>query len=196
MEGEAAALGGGSHRRPHVLLFPFPSQGHINPILDLGRRLAASGLLSTLVLTPGLLRKQQQQQQQQQQGPFDLLLRFEALDLTPELDAAISSPKVFEIVNTELLAPLRSLILASHARSSYGDHADGAAAELPPVSCLVSDSFMPWTVGLTAELGIPRAEMWTSSTSAYIMGSYIPELFARGLLPFKQGTNSSPTSPI
>ncbi|KAJ0532037.1 putative UDP-glucuronosyl/UDP-glucosyltransferase [Helianthus annuus] len=36
---------------PHVLLFPYPSQGHINPIIQFGKRLLSKGVKPTLVTT-------------------------------------------------------------------------------------------------------------------------------------------------
>jgi UDP:flavonoid glycosyltransferase YjiC (YdhE family) len=96
MEGDLD-LGGA---RPHVLLFPFPTQGHVNPFVDIGRRLAALGVVSTLVLTPGLF-----EQQRRERGPR--LLRFSALHLPPEVDAMLSTPRVFEAAH-ELRSPLRS----------------------------------------------------------------------------------------
>ncbi|KAI3701903.1 hypothetical protein L6452_27361 [Arctium lappa] len=36
---------------PHVLLFPFPSQGHINPLIQFAKRLQSKGVKTTLVTT-------------------------------------------------------------------------------------------------------------------------------------------------
>ncbi|KAM0030769.1 hypothetical protein Hdeb2414_s0017g00500811 [Helianthus debilis subsp. tardiflorus] len=38
-------------KTPHVLLFPFPAQGHINPIFQFGKRLLSKGVKTTLVTT-------------------------------------------------------------------------------------------------------------------------------------------------
>ena len=177
-------------RKPHVLLFPFPAQGHINPLLDLGERLGARGILSTLVLPRCILSKGLMVPEKH------LLLRFAALDLPPEINAKLSSGdceqsgEIFEIVDTELLGPLRTFI------RSYPPSYSGAAAIVgehdretgpPPFTCLVSDSFMPWTIEVACEIGIPRVEMWTASATAYVFGSSILPLISKGLLPFNQG---------
>jgi hypothetical protein len=39
-------------RRPHVLVFPFPAQGHMIPLLDLTHTLASHGLSLTVLTTP------------------------------------------------------------------------------------------------------------------------------------------------
>ncbi|KAK9062938.1 hypothetical protein SSX86_020128 [Deinandra increscens subsp. villosa] len=40
---------------PHVLLFPYPSQGHINPLIQFGKRLLSKGVKTTLITTTYLL---------------------------------------------------------------------------------------------------------------------------------------------
>ncbi|PAL78525.1 hypothetical protein CEJ83_19970, partial [Acinetobacter baumannii] len=37
--------------RAHVLIVPYPSQGHINPTFQFAKRLASKGLKITLVIT-------------------------------------------------------------------------------------------------------------------------------------------------
>ncbi|MFS7965214.1 putative UDP-glucuronosyl/UDP-glucosyltransferase [Helianthus anomalus] len=39
------------NKSPHVLLFPFPAQGHINPLIQFGKRLVSKGVKTTLVTT-------------------------------------------------------------------------------------------------------------------------------------------------
>ncbi|XP_023752514.1 UDP-glycosyltransferase 74G1 [Lactuca sativa] len=38
-------------KSPHVLLFPFPSQGHINPLIQFAKRLISKGVKTTLITT-------------------------------------------------------------------------------------------------------------------------------------------------
>ena len=180
---------------PHVLLFPLPLQGHINPFLHLGEQLSASGILSTLlVLGPSQLVSTADARPPSQHH----LLRFAGLDLPPETNAKLSSgkqsPEIFEIIDTQLVGPLRDFILSSHVVTNTHDNAGIMASKepdeivtLPPISCLVSDTFMPWTVDLAQEMGIPRVEMWTGSATAYAFTAAIPQLISKGLLPYKQG---------
>ncbi|CAM8947780.1 unnamed protein product [Rhodiola kirilowii] len=37
--------------KPHILTLPYPSQGHINPLLHLSKRLASKGAKTTLATT-------------------------------------------------------------------------------------------------------------------------------------------------
>ncbi|GKE21404.1 hypothetical protein Tco_1432916, partial [Tanacetum coccineum] len=40
-----------SDKTPHILLFPYPSQGHMNPIIEFGKRLISKGVKVTLITT-------------------------------------------------------------------------------------------------------------------------------------------------
>ena len=180
------AIAAPAPREPHVLLFPYPSHGHLNPLLDLDKRLSGSGILCTLALTPFY------HAAHSTSTPHLKLLLFAALPLPADIHdnflSSTQSPDSFEIVATRFVDPLRALIL-SYARhdiyASSDEHHD--TLRLPPISCLISDSFMPWTVDLAAELGIPRVEMWTASVNCYAFGFYLPQLVSKGLIPFKEG---------
>jgi hypothetical protein len=193
---------------PHVLLFPFPGQGHVNPFLDLAERLSSSGVLCTLLLlVPAHLRTYARR-------PRTELLRFASLDGLPDeamqrLSAHTISLDLVEIADARLASPLRSFIISHNSRHNIdndynndNDTDDNKRDDkrdddmtivergdpfLPPISCLVSDSFLPWTLDVAKDAGIARIEMWTSSATAYTLASSIPRLIADGLLPFKQG---------
>ena len=68
----------------HVMLVSFPSQGHINPLLRLGKLIASKGLLVTFVTTEEPLGKKMRQANEIQDGllkPGGLgFLRFEFFD--------------------------------------------------------------------------------------------------------------------
>nr|GEU63958.1 UDP-glycosyltransferase 74G1-like [Tanacetum cinerariifolium] len=40
-----------TNKVPHVLLFPFPAQGHLNPLIQFGKRLTSKGVETTLITT-------------------------------------------------------------------------------------------------------------------------------------------------
>lgn len=40
-----------TNKIPHVLLFPFPAQGHLNPLIQFGKRLTSKGVETTLITT-------------------------------------------------------------------------------------------------------------------------------------------------
>lgn len=147
-----------------MLLFPFPTQGHLTPVVSLATQLAEAGILVTLIHTP---------------SNFALLrhvphprMRLEVIPIHHH------DPNPFAIFERNVDASssaLHSLIISIN----------------PHVSCLISDSFMPWTLDVAHKLGIPRIEFWTSSVSGYCLGYHLPQIVAKGYLPFKPGTEDA-----
>jgi hypothetical protein len=59
----------------------------------------------------------------------------------------------------------------------------------PPVTCIVSDGFMPFTVTAAQELGIPIAMLFTISASSLMSFMHFPLLRDKGFTPLKGVTN-------
>ncbi|CAO2193588.1 unnamed protein product [Urochloa humidicola] len=142
---------------PHVLLVSAPLQGHVNPLLVLGRRLASSGLLVTFSTVPhaGL---------NFPHGDGEAIgigrgtLRFEHLQggaggLWPPNDPRYSAAAAQDIIrHLENAAPAAlAVLLHRHCHSGAG---------LPPVSFVVASAFVPWAGRAAA---VPHAVLWTES---------------------------------
>lgn len=131
----------------HLLLFPFPSSGHIIPILDLANQLLLRGLTITLLVTPENLKLLDPLLSTHPSTTLHTLL----LPL-PQLPNTTPSPTLSSFVSKlqacfELSKPILDFF-KSH--------------ESPPVA-MISDFFLGWTNQLAAQLGIPRLVFWPSS---------------------------------
>jgi hypothetical protein len=139
---EQATSGG-----PHVLVVPYPAQGHMQPLLHLASLLAARGLRLTVVATPATVHL------------LAPLLNAHPSSVRPltfpsAADHDTSGPTSvgadFHAHAAALRAPLGEW-LRSRARSDAGD---GEATGR--VVAVVSDFFCGWTQPLAAEVGVPR----------------------------------------
>ncbi|CAL9068556.1 unnamed protein product [Musa banksii] len=129
-----------------VLLLPYPSQGHINPMLQFGKRLAAHGLLVTLAATRFILGSSRPEP-----GPVRLAAISDGFDATGFAGAG-SAPAYlgrFELVGSETLESL----LRSEAAAGR------------PVRLLVFDAFLPWAGDVGRRLGAPTAAFFTQSSA-------------------------------
>ncbi|CAL5005621.1 unnamed protein product [Urochloa decumbens] len=141
---------GGAAAEPHVLLVPYPAQGHMLPLLDLAALLAARGLAVTVAVTSG-------------NAPLlePLLAACPSVGVA-ELPFPSSSPLLppgCDGENTKdlprhlfrpLMASLASLRapLLAWCRDAQGRRRG--------VTAVVSDFFTGWTAPLAAELGVPH----------------------------------------
>ncbi|KAI4329658.1 hypothetical protein MLD38_028019 [Melastoma candidum] len=125
---------------PHLLVCPFPSSGHLIPILDLTDRLLRRGVTITVVVAP-------------RQRPF-----LDRLHSTYPSSAFRSL--VFPIPPISFPAsPSGLVVLIQAIRDSHGP-AIASWFESEPGSsrpvAIISDFFMGWTLDLARLLGIPR----------------------------------------
>ena len=166
-----------SSEKPHVVLVPYPAQGHVTPLLKLAKLLHSKGFYITFVNTEfnhnRLLKSQ---------GPSVLdgppNFRFEAIpDGLPPSDenATQDVPALCDSTTKNCLAPFRQLLL----------RLNGGSAGAPPVTCVVTDGIMSFALDAAQELGIPGVLFWTPSSCGVMSYLHYHELIARGLVPLK-----------
>ncbi|XP_057482673.1 LOW QUALITY PROTEIN: UDP-glycosyltransferase 89A2-like [Actinidia eriantha] len=134
----------------HILIFPYPAQGHMLPMLDLTHQLALHGLTLTILITPKnlpiltpLLSAQPSIQ--------TLVLPFPP---HPSLPAGVEN--VRDIGNSGNLPIINALgKLQAQIIRWFEAH------PTPPVAIL-SDFFLGWTHRLGHQLGIPRIVFYSS----------------------------------
>ncbi|CAA6670683.1 unnamed protein product [Spirodela intermedia] len=128
----------------HALVFPFPSQGHMIPLLDLAHHLSLQGVSVTVLVTPGnlpILRRLLSR------APVikTLVLPFPP---HPSLPAGVENSKD---LTADQFLPLM------HALSFLHEPFLRWARTTPsPPDFIVSDFFLGWTQRTAAELGVPR----------------------------------------
>ncbi|OIW14308.1 hypothetical protein TanjilG_21448 [Lupinus angustifolius] len=132
----------------HILVVPYPSLGHINPMINLCKLLLSnnSNIFITFVVTENWLRSISSE-------PKPHNLRFCSIpNVVPELNrSADNFLSVIEVVLTKMEAPLEELL----------DRLE------PPPNVIIYDGFLFWVVGVGYQKNIPVAAFWTTSTSEF-----------------------------
>lgn len=60
-----------------------------------------------------------------------------------------------------------------------------SSGEIPPVSWLVSDGVMTFTLEAADEIGLPKLILWTASACGYLGYLQYKPLIEKGFVPFK-----------
>ncbi|KAK7305471.1 hypothetical protein VNO77_43377 [Canavalia gladiata] len=126
----------------HVLAVPYPSRGHINPMMNLCKLLVSKNahILVTFVVTEqwlGLIASE----------PKPHNIRLASI---PNVGRSTDTfAKVVEAIMTEMEAPLEVLL---------------DRLQQPPTT-MICDAFLHWAVAVANRRNIPVAAFWTTSTS-------------------------------
>lgn len=163
--------------KPHAVCIPFPAQGHINPMLKLAKLLHHKGFHITFVNT-----EYNHKRLLKARGPDSLngLPTFQFLtipDGLPPTDGDVTQdiPSLCQYTRKTCLASFRNLLSKLNHTSS---------SNVPPVSCIVSDGVMSFTLDAAQELGIPEILFWTTSACGFMGYLHYLQLIKKGLTPF------------
>ena len=162
-------------KKPHALCIPAPLQGHINPFLKFAKILHSKGFDITFVNT-----EFNHQRLLRSQGPEALnglpSFRFETIPdgLPPpeNKDATQDLPSLAKSVEETCSGPFNSVV--TKVGASYS-----------PVTCIVADVLMGFTLAAAEELAIPEFLLWTSGVGSLICYDQYPNLLEKGLMPLK-----------
>ncbi|RVW65438.1 7-deoxyloganetin glucosyltransferase [Vitis vinifera] len=163
-----------SAEKPHAVCIPYPAQGHINPMLKLAKFLHFRGFHITFVNT-----EYNHNRLLKSRGPDSLKgipsFQFKTIPdglLPSNVDATQDIPALCVSTRKHCLPPFRDLL-------SNLNH-DG-----PPVTCIVSDGAMSFTLDAAQELGVPEVLFWTTSACGFMGYVQYRNLIDKGLAPLK-----------
>ncbi|KFK44335.1 hypothetical protein AALP_AA1G244700 [Arabis alpina] len=171
--GSAAVSGA---QKPHAVCVPYPAQGHINPMLKVAKLLHARGFHVTFVNT---IYNHNRLLRSRGANALDGLpsFQFESIpDGLPETDAEATQdiPALCESTMKNCLTPFKDLLQQINARD-----------DVPPVSCIVSDGCMSFTLDAADELGVPEVLFWTTSACGFLAYLHFYRFIEKGLSPLK-----------
>ncbi|KAL6845966.1 hypothetical protein ACP4OV_023414 [Aristida adscensionis] len=158
--GESAqeAAGGGDAGGSHVLLLPYPSQGHVHPMLQFGKRLALHGLRPTLAVT-----------------------RFILATCTPDAAALGGAVRVAAVSDgfdrggfgecNDVAAYLARLEAAGS--ETLAELLRDEAARGRPVRVVVYDAFLPWAQGVARRCGAAAAAFFTQPCAVNVTYGHV-----------------------
>ncbi|GAB4825849.1 hypothetical protein Ancab_008722 [Ancistrocladus abbreviatus] len=151
MEKHAAVKG-----RAHVLLVAYPAQGHLNPMLQFGKRLASKGVKCTLVTTVFLSKTTHFDSAASSSIEIDTISDgFDDTGLFGAKDIE-TADDIFKTVSSKTLS---ELITRRSATSN-------------PVTCVVYDSLTPWMLDVTKKHGLIGAPFSTTGCAYNNVASY------------------------
>ncbi|KAH7510599.1 hypothetical protein FEM48_ZijujUnG0109100 [Ziziphus jujuba var. spinosa] len=163
-------------QKPHAVCIPFPGQGHITPMLQLAKLLHYKGFHITFVNTEfNHKRLLKSRGLNALNGLPSFRFRTIPDGLPPtDVDATQDIPSLCDSTKRNCLPPFRNLL--SNLNSS---------SDVPPVSCIVSDGAMSFTLDASEELDVPEVLFWTTSACGFMTYVHYHKLIEKGFTPLK-----------
>ncbi|KAI3837133.1 hypothetical protein MKX03_022182 [Papaver bracteatum] len=164
----------------HVVCIPYPLQSHISAMMKLAKILHFQGFHITFVNT-----EFNHQRILNTRGPDSLTglpdFSFETIsDGLPPTDPNAGQDILALVGATQknCLEPFRNLI--NKLKNS------NTCSNVPPVSYIISDACMSFTLHAGKELGIPVISYWAISFCFFASFLHYPEFAKRGLVPLRE----------
>jgi hypothetical protein len=163
--------------KPHAVCIPCPLQSHIKAMLKFSKLLYHKGFHITFVNT-----EFNHQRFLKSGGPnsLDGLPDFQFKSIPDGLPPSDSNatqdlPSLADSIMKNFLAPFSDFLVKLHTATSNN----------PPVTCIISDGLMPFTVTVAQALNIPIVMFFTIPACSVMGLMQIRPLKDKGLIPLK-----------
>ncbi|KAK6946048.1 hypothetical protein RJ641_013592 [Dillenia turbinata] len=158
----------GEKQEVHVLVVAFSSQGHINPMLRLGKRLTSKGLRVTLATT----------EIARTRILSHLAEKSTTTDTTIAADAAPTTTTIYSVSGIRLAFYSDGLSLDYDRKNNLDYYMEtlqkcgpinlsNIMQTLPKFSCIITNPFVPWAADVAANHNIPCALLWIQPCTIY-----------------------------
>lgn len=171
----------------HAVVFMYPLQGHIIPAFNFAKKLAANGVVVTLVCTEGCHARILKAH-----GGRDLFAD-EANRLALDIRSAVVSDGLPIDFDRSLNGDEFSYSLLNQMESHVEEFMRNLQTKEIHVSCIIADTFFVWPDRIANKFGVPHVSFWTESVMVFSIYYSWDLLVKNGHHPFiANGTALSP----
>ncbi|CAH1413201.1 unnamed protein product [Lactuca virosa] len=136
--------------KPHVVVIPYPAQGHVIPIMELAQRLVKQGIKVTFVNTD-VTHKLVTSNSFDKNGFGGLMQMVSIPDGLEPWEDRTDLCKLSKSILRTMPHKLEELIETINEDTSS------------KVTCIIADGFMGWAIRVAKKMGISRAAFWPAS---------------------------------
>ncbi|XP_016178906.1 UDP-glycosyltransferase 83A1-like [Arachis ipaensis] len=179
--------------RPHVLVVPYPEQGHVIPLMELSLCLVKQGIKVTFVNTK---HNHERIMNAFPKGNNNALLSQMNLVWIPD---GLGSSEERKMPGKSSEAVLK--VMPEKVEQIIEDINDGSLCE-EKISCVLADQSIGWAIGIAVKKGIRPVAFCPAAAAQLVLGLSIPKLIESGFID-QDGTplenqiiQLSPTMPV
>eukprot|EP01018_Ginkgo_biloba_P032414 Gb_32819 [translate_table: standard] len=165
----------GENKGLHVVAFPFPLQGHMNPMFHFCNKLASKGLTVTFVTTHDS-EAQVRKAHSTYYNPFSHA-RSTGLDIRSAQISDGFPPEYDRILNANIF--LLSMMMDKIEAVDELIHDLNQTG--PKISCIIADTIFPWMISIAKKFELPLVSLWTQPATVFSIFYHSDLLFSNGL---------------
>uniref|UniRef100_A0A2N9HAQ7 Glycosyltransferase n=1 Tax=Fagus sylvatica TaxID=28930 RepID=A0A2N9HAQ7_FAGSY len=157
-------------RQPHVLVIPFPAQGHVGPLMKLSHWIVDHGIKVTFVNSEFTHAKvtAAMPENNEEKSPIRLATIPDGLEPGDDRN---DQNKLIESVQKVMPGHLKDLI--EKINESNDDE---------QISFVIADALAGWALEVAEKMGIKRAAIWPAGPGALAFVLHIPKLLEDGII--------------
>jgi hypothetical protein len=159
--------------QPHVVVIPYPAQGHVAPLMKLSHLIVGHGIKVTFVTTEFIHAKLTASMpvNNEEKSPIRLVSIPDGLE--PGDDRNDPTKRIESVVKF-MPAHFKDLI----EKINKSDDDD-------QISCVIADAFIGWALEVAEKMGIKRAAFFPAGPGNLALLLHIPKLIEDGIIDAK-----------
>ncbi|CAN4081649.1 unnamed protein product [Withania somnifera] len=155
--------------KQHILVIPYPEQGHVIPLMELAQSLAKYGFKITFVISEST-HKRILNSLSEKNILHDQINLISVLDESESGEDKTMPGKIFEAIFKFMPGKIEKLIQEKNA------------SEDEKITCVIADQSFGWALELATKLGIKKAAFITAAAANLVLGFNIPRLINDGII--------------
>ncbi|KAF8389721.1 hypothetical protein HHK36_024240 [Tetracentron sinense] len=158
-------------KQAHVLVVPFPAQGHVMPLMNLSHRLVDAGVKVTF-LNAEFIHAQIMATSTEKRKEHSAIHLVSVPDGFEPGDDRKDPLKLMEIIPRVMPGHLEDLIRKMQQSVEDHDH----------ITCIIADTTAWWALEIAEKLGIKGAAFWPGAVGVLTLIHHIPKFIEAGIM--------------
>ncbi|PIA63036.1 hypothetical protein AQUCO_00200812v1 [Aquilegia coerulea] len=158
--------------RPHLLVVPYPAQGHVMPLMELSHNLVDRGFKITFVNTESIHNRVVASMSNSGDIYEDFIHLVSLPDGLEAEEDRNDLGKLSRSIIDVMPGPLEELIKKINETNNGEDR----------ITCVIADQNQGWVLEVANKMSIKRAVVWPASAAALAAILHIPKLIEEGIL--------------
>ncbi|CAI9777420.1 unnamed protein product [Fraxinus pennsylvanica] len=154
---------------PHVLLIPFPGQGHVLPLMEVALHLVKYGFKITFVNSE-FIHERVVKSMPETDNVRELIRMISLPDGLESSDDRSDMRKMWASIIRVMPGELKVLI----------ERINGSESD--KISCIIADANLGWAMEVAEKMGIKKVAFWPAAAALFALLFKIPSLIDKGII--------------